>query len=195
VSTAPRSIPQPRDRAATRPLLTDAAGRDRVMDRDVRRALNGLPEPEVLLRGSVVPDVTRPDDWATRPPRGGSCARRCAAWCRPRDCLIVEETRVFSALGLARSRAGREARRLKPTRVAVLWTHPDGVGFENVNRAALTLSPRGFLAVTPDGTVRPARASRVAGREITRVAWSAFALAVVTVGLAWPAAILRGVRR
>jgi len=38
-------------------------------------------------------------------------------------------------------------------RVAVLWNDPDGSGQGNVDRTALTLAPRGFLAITPDGRV------------------------------------------
>jgi len=38
-------------------------------------------------------------------------------------------------------------------RVAVLWNDPDGAGQGNVDRTALTLAPRGFLAITPDGRV------------------------------------------
>jgi hypothetical protein len=38
-------------------------------------------------------------------------------------------------------------------RVAILWNDPDGSGQGNVDRTALTLAPRGFLAITPDGRV------------------------------------------
>jgi hypothetical protein len=38
-------------------------------------------------------------------------------------------------------------------RVAVLWNDPDGSGQGNVDRTALALDPRGFLAITPDARV------------------------------------------
>jgi hypothetical protein len=46
-----------------------------------------------------------------------------------------------------------EARCWRFNRVAVLWNDPDGAGQGNVDRTALTLSPGGFLAITPDGRV------------------------------------------
>jgi hypothetical protein len=52
----------------------------------------------------------------------------------------------FSATAIA-------ARCWRFDRVAVLWNDPDGSGQGNVDRTALTLAPRGFLAITPDGRV------------------------------------------
>lgn len=37
-------------------------------------------------------------------------------------------------------------------RVAVLWNDPDGRGQGNVDRTAFALDPRGFIAITPDGS-------------------------------------------
>jgi hypothetical protein len=66
---------------------------------------------------------------------------------------ILYDGGVFTPWKFHRSEAGKAVRRAGFTRIAVLWYDPDGVGQGNVNRTALTLSPRGYLAVTPDGSI------------------------------------------
>jgi hypothetical protein len=51
------------------------------------------------------------------------------------------------------SSTARAVRRWRYDRVAILWNDPDGTGQGNVDRTALAISPRGYLAVTPDGTI------------------------------------------
>jgi hypothetical protein len=51
------------------------------------------------------------------------------------------------------SRTALAVRRWRYDQVAILWNDPDGHGQGNVDRTALAMRPRGYLAVTPDGSV------------------------------------------
>jgi hypothetical protein len=101
-----------------------------------------------------------------------------------RDRVVGRWSHV-SASALIADPVGRGLWSRRAQRVAVLWPDPDGSGYGNVTRAALALSPRGFLAVTPDGTVCEQSGPRCLAREalngllslLTRVA--AFALLTV----------------
>jgi hypothetical protein len=70
----------------------------------------------------------------------------------PEDRFLYHGGR-FQPLAFSFGRTAREARRWGFDRVAVLWNDPEGTGQGNVDRTALVLSPRGYLAVTPDGTI------------------------------------------
>jgi len=59
----------------------------------------------------------------------------------------------FLPLAFVCSDTARHAGRWQYDRVVVLWNDPAGNGQGNVNRTALVLSPRGFLAVAPDGSI------------------------------------------
>jgi hypothetical protein len=118
-----------------------------------------------------------------------------AAGVGPGERLIYDRRRTFSARAFLTSPAGRAVRATRFDSLAVLWTEPHGRGFENVNRTALALSPRGFLAITPDGVIRQVRPWRVASREVMRCAWSMTALAVLSVGVLLPALVLKAVKR
>ena len=75
--------------------------------------------------------------------------------------------------------------------MAVLWYDPDGVGQGNVNRTAIALSPRGFLAVAPDGSIVERYPQRALVRQLTRAACSVVALAALGALLFVPAAVGR----
>jgi hypothetical protein len=68
------------------------------------------------------------------------------------DCFVYPAPRlqplafVFSATALAARRWGYD-------RVAILWNDPDGTGQGNVDRTALAMGLRGYVAVTPDGRI------------------------------------------
>jgi hypothetical protein len=59
----------------------------------------------------------------------------------------------FTPLAFLVSRTSIAARLWRFDHVAVLWNDPGGHGQGNVDRTALVLDPRGFLAITPDGRV------------------------------------------
>jgi hypothetical protein len=75
--------------------------------------------------------------------------------------------------------------------VAVLWLDPAATGYDNVNRAALLLSPRGILAITPDGVIHRQRCSAIALKEVSRAAQSVTAAIVLGALLVAPARFLR----
>lgn len=68
------------------------------------------------------------------------------------DAFVYDAPR-FQPLAFVFSRTALAARRWRYDRVAILWNDPDGKGQGNVDRTALAMSPRGYLAITPDGRV------------------------------------------
>jgi hypothetical protein len=74
-------------------------------------------------------------------------------------------------------------------RVAVLWNDPGGAGQANVDRTALWMAPRGFLAITPDGQVIDRPAGRELRRAVRRAATSLL-VAPILAALYLPALIL-----
>jgi hypothetical protein len=89
---------------------------------------------------------------------------------------------LFSATSLA-------ARFWRFDRVALLWNDPDGRGQGNVDRTALVLDPRGFLAITPDGRVVERSWVPQARHELRRAVTSV-AAAIVLGALYLPALVL-----
>jgi hypothetical protein len=89
----------------------------------------------------------------------------------PADYFYYPGSRIRPVALLA-SKAARSARSWGFTRVAILWQDPDGTGQGNVNRTALALSPFGFLAITPDGTIIERSTWRQARTECARAAAS-----------------------
>jgi hypothetical protein len=79
-------------------------------------------------------------------------------------------------------------------RVAVLWNDPDGSGQGNVDRTALTLDPRGFLAITPDGRVVERTLWPQLRHEICRTMTSV-ATAIMLGALYLPAMLIPAKRR
>lgn len=80
--------------------------------------------------------------------------------------IVYDGTPFFRPWPFARSGAWRQAVAGRFARVCVLWNDPDGVGQANVDYTALTVSPFGFTAITPDGTL----VSRPTGANVRRAA-------------------------
>jgi hypothetical protein len=89
---------------------------------------------------------------------------------------------------------GRGLLRREAAYVAVLWPDPDGTGCGNVTRAALCLSPRGFLSITPDGTMRQQSGGRWLFREAVNGLLSIITLAAVFGVLTVPGRLWRSLR-
>lgn len=100
----------------------------------------------------------------------------------------------FTPLAFWLSPTAVSARLWRFSRVAVLWNDPDGTGQSNVDRTALWLSPRGFLAVTPDGRVIERRCGREMVRAVRRTLKSVGTAAVLG-ALYLPALVLPARRR
>lgn len=107
------------------------------------------------------------------------------------DQLIYRAGKVFSPFRFRYSETGRAVRRRTFDRVAVLWTNPTGEGFDNVDRTALLLSPRGFLAIPPDGSLLTQVPLDETRRTVRMVFWSLLALSTVFVFLVVPATVGR----
>jgi hypothetical protein len=75
-------------------------------------------------------------------------------------------------------------------RVAVLWNDPQGTGQGNVDRTALAMSPGGFLAIAPDGTIVERSTWRQLRTESRRAIASLGVGATLAVLLYLPAALL-----
>ena len=112
----------------------------------------------------------------------------------PADIFTYGAKPRFTPVAFAGSRAARAARRWGFTRVAVLWNDPDGRGQGNVDRTAFVLAPRGFLAITPDGSVVERSPVRQLTYE-TRRALVSLAAGVVLGALYLPAVVVAAVRR
>ena len=111
------------------------------------------------------------------------------------DRYVYGATRFFSPFRFAFSAAGRRLRSRSFDRVAVLWNDPQGTGSINVNRTALLLAPKGFLAVTPGGSVIEQDTWISVRREAIRTICSLGALVGILLALIIPAAFLRFVKR
>jgi len=97
----------------------------------------------------------------------------------------------FTPLAFLLSTTARAARRWDADHVAVLWNDPDGAGQGNVDRTALTLAPRGFLAITPDGRMAIRQPGPQVAYEVRRALASAAVSAVLAAlyvpAVLWPA--------
>lgn len=107
------------------------------------------------------------------------------------DDRIIYQGGFFGPWRFYVSAAGRAVRRLRGSRIAMLWYNPDGIGMTNVIHTALVLSPRGYLAITPDGSVIDRSPLAIAGTEAVRALLSAGTLAAMAVLLYGPAAVAR----
>lgn len=109
--------------------------------------------------------------------------------------IVYRRTPTFRPLPFLASPAGVRAIAGRFDRVCVLWSGPEGDGFDNVNRTALAVSPRGFTAITADGRFVAASRRRCLGRPVRR--------ALVSMGVALglglfvfaPARLLHAIRR
>jgi hypothetical protein len=82
----------------------------------------------------------------------GSEAAITTADVLPGDAFIYSGRRL-QPLAFFFSATAMRVRAWRYDRVAILWNDPDGTGQGNVDRTAFALSPRGYLAITPDGTI------------------------------------------
>ena len=124
----------------------------------------------------------------------GSEAAVAQAGIAPDDYLLHRAARI-EPLAFFFSRTALAARRWRYDQIAILWNDPQGTGQGNVDRAALALSPLGYLAVTPDGSVVERSSWRQAAFELARVAASLGVGAALAVLLFGPAKAGPYVRR
>lgn len=108
--------------------------------------------------------------------------------------LIYDRTPFFHPWPFITSPAGRRALGGRFDRVCVLWNGPDGAGQANVDYTALAVSPFGYSAITPDGTLLVRRTSVTLRREAARAALSLAVAVFLGVTLFVPARLM-GVRR
>lgn len=108
----------------------------------------------------------------------------------PQDAFTCEAPR-FRPFSFLFSRTTRAARQWRYDGVAILWNDPEGTGQGNVDRTACLLSPRGYLAITPDGTIVERAVMPQVRRELLRVVASAGTVAALAVLLYVPAVALR----
>jgi hypothetical protein len=108
--------------------------------------------------------------------------------------IIFDRGPFFSPWAFFTSTAGREVRRREFDRVCVLWHDQDGTGQSNVDRTALTVSPFGFTAITPDGALHDRWPGVAMVRELARAAVSMAVGAAIVTLLFVPARIARAIR-
>ncbi len=116
----------------------------------------------------------------------------------PAHRLLYDCTPFFHPWPFLTSPAGRRAWAGRFDRVCVLWNGPDGAGQANVDYTALTVSPLGYTAITPDGTVLTRRTAATLHREASRAALSLAVGAFLGLTLFLPARLMgwrRVVRR
>lgn len=111
------------------------------------------------------------------------------------DCFIYAKQPRLQPLAFFFSTTALRARRWRYDRVAILWNDPDGAGQGNVDRTALAMSLRGFLAITPDGTIVERSLWPQFHTECLRVAASIGVGAALGVLLYIPAALFSWRRR
>jgi hypothetical protein len=104
--------------------------------------------------------------------------------------LVYDRTPFFQPWPFITSPAGRRALAGRFDRVCVLWNGPDGDGQANVDYTALTVSPLGYTAITPDGTLLARRTAATLRREAARAALSLAVGAFLGVTLFLPARLL-----
>jgi hypothetical protein len=93
------------------------------------------------------------------------------------------------------SRTALAVRRWRYDHVAILWNDPDGKGQGNVDRTALAMSPDGYLAVTPDGSIVERALWPQLRTEALRILASVVVGAVLGVFLYAPALAMKFVRQ
>lgn len=109
--------------------------------------------------------------------------------------VLYDRTPFFHPWPFLTSAAGRRARGGRFDRVCVLWNGPDGAGQANVDYTALTVSPLGYTAITPDGRLLTRRTAATVRREATRAALSLAVGAFLGLTLFLPARVLGLTRR
>lgn len=125
----------------------------------------------------------------------GTAAARLQANIAPEDWIVYDAHPQFDAWPMLRSGlAGRMWTR-GFDRVAVLWQDPDGSDRANVDRAAALLAPRGFDAITPDGTLVRRQPAAFVMRQFRMMLCSAVMRALLALALYVPASIVASLRR
>lgn len=118
----------------------------------------------------------------------GSEAAMATADVRPGDAFIYGAPRM-QPLAFLFSSTAIAVWRWRYHHVAILWNDPDGTGSGNVDRTACVLSPRGYLAITPDGTIVERSPWPQVRREVVRIGASAAVGAALGLLLYFPALI------
>jgi hypothetical protein len=124
----------------------------------------------------------------------GSEAALATANVRPGDAFIYGAPRM-QPFAFLFSRTVLAVWRWRYEQVAILWNDPDGTGSGNVDRTACILSPRGYLAITPDGTIVERSPWPQLWREAVRVAASVAVGSALGVLLYLPAIVGAAFRR
>jgi hypothetical protein len=109
--------------------------------------------------------------------------------------IIYDRSPLFRPWLFITSAAGARALTRRFDRVCVLWNDPDGCGQANVDQTALLVSPRGFTAITADGTLIVHKTWPLFVREITRAVRSIGVVVALGLCLFLPAHLLRPFRR
>ncbi len=110
----------------------------------------------------------------------------------PEDAFTCDAPR-FRPLSFLFSRTTVAARQWRYDGVAILWNDPEGTGQGNVDRTACLLSPRGYLAITPDGSIVEREVLPQVRTELLRLVASIGTAAALAVLLYVPAVALRTV--
>jgi hypothetical protein len=112
----------------------------------------------------------------------------------PYDAFIYTKRARLQPISFFFSLTALRARHWGYDRIAILWNDPDGTGQGNVDRTALAMSPRGYLAITPDGTIVERSLGPQLRTECLRVVMSLGTAAILGALLYVPAAITSFVR-
>ena len=113
----------------------------------------------------------------------------------PYDAFIYTRRPRLQPISFFFSLTALRARRWGYDRIAILWNDPDGTGQGNVDRTALAMSPSGYLAITPDGTIVERSLWPQLRTECLRVVMSLGTAAILGALLYVPAALFSWRRR
>jgi hypothetical protein len=119
----------------------------------------------------------------------GSESALAEAGVSARNTFVYTRRSRFSPLAFFFSTTAVAVRLWRFDRVAVLWNDPDGAGQGNVDRTAFLLAPRGFVAITPDGSLVERCVLPQIRREVRRAVRS-LGVAVVLGALYLPAFLI-----
>ena len=119
----------------------------------------------------------------------GTDAARIQAGIDERDWIVYDADARFDAWPMLTSGVAARVWALRCDHVAVLWQDPTGGDRANVDRTAMVLSPSGFVAIAPDGTVIERRRIDTIRRQAASALASIATAAVLGVALYGPAAI------
>jgi hypothetical protein len=122
----------------------------------------------------------------------GSEAAIAQAGVAPGDAFVYTKQPRFQPGAFFFSTTALAARRWRYDQVAILWNDPQGTGQGNVDRTALAMSPRGYLAIAPDGTIVERSLWPQVRTEAMRTAASIGVGAVLGLCLYLPAALAAG---